>query len=102
MLLWKRGGCEGGGGDCGDGWSVSSPPLEFSSAVTALDFAPHLTTDGRYIIYVEQGHYVMMMSLLFFRHILAVGLESGQIHVHYCSLDPLEWNVAMSLPPRYM
>ena len=48
VLLWWKGGCEGGGSDCGEGWAVVSPPLEFAHAVTALDFAPALSPDGRY------------------------------------------------------
>ena len=48
MLLWWKGGCEGGGSDCGEGWAVALPPLEFAHAVTALDFAPALSPDRRY------------------------------------------------------
>ena len=44
------------------------------------------------------GHIVILSH----RHVLAVGLESGQILLHYCSLsDSLEWNLATTLEPTY-
>ena len=49
VYLWSQKSSVEGAKDCGDGWRVASPPLECSTAVTAVDFAPVQLRDQRYI-----------------------------------------------------
>ena len=41
-----RDGCVSGK-ECGGGWRLGAPPLECESAVTAVDFAPRMTSNSR-------------------------------------------------------
>ena len=53
---------------------------------------------------ISQAINVRVMYILIlrnYRYVLAVGLESGQIFLHFCSLDPLEWNLALRLDTRF-
>ena len=36
------------------------------------------------------------------RHILAVGLESGEIMVYTCRLNPPEWSLTIAVDPVYL
>ena len=49
VYLWSQKSAVEGAKDCGDGWRVASPPLECSTAVTAVDFAPVQLKDERYM-----------------------------------------------------
>lgn len=49
VYLWSQKSAVEGAKDCGDGWRVASPPLECSTPVTAVDFAPVQLKDERYM-----------------------------------------------------
>ena len=65
VLLWRQGGCEGGGGDCGEGWGVMSPPLECTHPVTALDFSPSQMSNGRCVtLIIIKLYYSIIVIIL--------------------------------------
>ena len=105
MIVWsqpsKR---EGGGGreeglgaqrGFGEGWSAALSPLECSSAVTAISFAPR-KYEERYVL-----TYQIHNNSRVHRYMLAVGLESGALMIHTCQISVGKWESLVDFVPSY-
>ena len=84
------------------GWGLVSPPLELSLPVTAVDFAPIILTDKRYMFSFQ--HLVLtiiVFSCFALRYLLAMGLESGEIcFVEFFAPDKA-WSPLIKIHPLY-
>ena len=98
---WWRGECEGWRGLW---WGVENalPPTGVQSCSYGSRLLSHplirQQVRGSICLPCLPSHPTATFSSIC-RHVLAVGLESGQILLHYCRLSPLEWNLATALNP---